>query len=188
MRHKYRTPAIVIGRTPHGEANLSAVLLTREFGVLYARAQGARKPGAKMSAGLQTLAESDVTLLRGKDGWRLAGTILDTDWADRLPRAARERAARVLALAERLVRGESADPALFIICNAYLRALAALPEDLHDGAETLAALRVLGALGLDAGDALGDERDFSADAASRAADQRAALVARVNRGIAASGL
>lgn len=188
MRHKYLTPAVVIARTPSGEANLSVALLTREFGIVYARAQGARKPGAKMAAGLQTLAEAEVTLLRGKDGWRLAGTILTEDWAHALGKSARERAARTLALADRLVRGESGDPALYLIATRYLRALKELPADLHDGAETLAALRLLATLGLDTGEGYGDELDFSAEAAERAQADRSALVSRINRGIAASGL
>lgn len=188
MRHKYQTPAVVIARTPSGEANLSVALLTREFGIVYARAQGARKPGAKMAAGLQTLAEADVTLLRGKDGWRLAGTILAEDWAHQLPKKARERAARTLALADRLVRGESTDPALYIIATAYLRALAELPEESHDAAEALAALRMLAALGLDAGEGYGDERDYSVEILVRAQADRSALVSRINRGIVASGL
>lgn len=141
-----------------------------------------------MSAGLLTLAEAEVTLLRGKDGWRLAGTILKEDWAHKLPKEARMRAARVLALADRLVRGESTDPSLFMIATRYLSALAELPEDVHDAAESIAALRILAALGLDAGEGYDDIGDYSTETMAQAKADRSALISRINRGIAASGL
>lgn len=141
-----------------------------------------------MSAGLLTLAEAEVTLLRGKDGWRLAGTILKEDWAHKLPKEARMRAARVLALADRLVRGESTDPSLFMIATRYLSALAELPEDVHDAAESIAALRILAALGLDAGEGYDDIGDYSTETMTQAKADRSALISRINRGIAASGL
>lgn len=141
-----------------------------------------------MSAGLLTLAEAEVTLLRGKDGWRLAGTILKEDWAHKLPKEARMRAARVLALADRLMRGESTDPSLFMIATRYLSALAELPEDVHDAAESIAALRILAALGLDAGEGYDDIGDYSTETMTQAKADRSALISRINRGIAASGL
>jgi DNA repair protein RecO len=188
MRHKYRTAALVIGRVPHGEANLTATLLTRDFGVIFARAQGARKPGAKMAAGLQTLTHTEVTLLRGKDGWRLAGTILLDDYPHLLPGTARTRAARVFSLIDRLVRGESPDPRLYELAHAYSEALVLASDDAAETAEALAALRALGLLGLDAGESLGATTDFSPEAIERAAADRTELIARINRGIAASGL
>jgi hypothetical protein len=104
MRHKYATPAIVLARTPLAEASASITLLTPEVGLIRARAQGVRKPGAKMASALQTLVESDVLLLRGKDGWRLAGALHTNDWFAGLKgRPARLRAGRIASLLQRLV-------------------------------------------------------------------------------------
>jgi recombinational DNA repair protein (RecF pathway) len=64
MRHKYSTTAIVLSRTPLAEASALVTLLTADVGLIRARAQGVRKPGAKMASALQTLIESDVMLLR----------------------------------------------------------------------------------------------------------------------------
>ena len=50
----------MLARTPLAEASASLLLLTEEFGLARARAQGVRKPGAKMAGALATLAESDV--------------------------------------------------------------------------------------------------------------------------------
>ncbi|MDB4991875.1 MAG: repair protein RecO, repair protein RecO [Parcubacteria group bacterium] len=192
MRHKYSTRALVLARIPAGEESITASLLTEDFGLIRARSQGARKGSAKMSAGMQTLSESDVTLLRGKDIWRMAGAVLETNWARELDAAARKRAARVLELADRLIRGEHADPELFLILTSFLRALPERTEDEQDAAEMLAVLRMLHALGVDAGDTYGEPDDYSSgsekSALARAIEDRSALIARINHGITESGL
>jgi recombinational DNA repair protein (RecF pathway) len=189
MRHKYTTAAIALARAPLSEASALVTLLTGEFGLIRARSQGLRKPGAKMGAGLQTLAESDVTLLKGKEGWRLAGSILARDWSRTLPPGARARAARVAELLLRLVRGEVEDPALFTIYTNFISALAPLPEEEQDAAECLAVLRMLRSLGLDAGDIPGtSDADYGETARTVILENRKEFITRINRGITASGL
>ncbi|KND51587.1 MAG: DNA repair protein RecO [Parcubacteria bacterium C7867-007] len=189
MRHKYTTAAVTLARTPLSEASSLVTLLTADFGVLRARSQGLRKPGAKMSAGLQTLAESDVTLLKGKEGWRLAGSVLARDWAHVLPSKARTRAGRVAELMLRFVHGEAADPTLFTIYTNFITVLPSLNEEDQDAAECLAVLRILRTLGLDAGVIPGEgDEDYTDIARSAVRDDRAAIISRINRGISASGL
>lgn len=189
MRHKYPTQALVLARTPIAEASALLTLLTRDVGLVRARAQGVRMPGAKLAASLPTFAESDVVLVAGKDGWRVSGAVLEHNWFTELSHAARVRAARVATLLLRLVHGESPDPVIFEIFLAYLTALATRPENEHDALETLAALNILSALGLDAGELPGEKGDaFSADAIASALGARTAYITRINRGIEASGL
>ena len=171
-----------------GEESLSASLLTEDFGLIRARSQGARKKGSKMSAGLQTLSRSDVTLLRGKEGWRMAGAILETNWARELAPDARRRAARVLELADRLIRGEHEDAELFAVLSAFLGALAGRSEEDQDAIEMVAVVRLLHALGLDVGDVYGDSDVYTEETVASAREARAELITRINRGIAASGL
>ena len=187
MRHKYPTRAVVLSRASVAEESTLVTLLTREVGIVRARAQGVRKSGAKLASVLPTLSECDVVLVAGKDGWRLAGAVPAENWFARLSRDARVRAGRIASLLMRLVGGESPDPELFDIYAAFLAALASVPEAAYDAAECLAALRILAALGLDAG-VLPGEGGFSIETLRDVERQRAALVARVNRGIAASGL
>jgi len=188
MRHKYATRAIVLGRTPLGEESISASLLTEDFGLIRARSQGARKRGSKMSAGLQTLSSADVTLLRGKDGWRMAGSVLEVNWARKLGTDARRRAARVFDLAERLIRGEREDVEVFGSLSAFLEALPSRAPDDQEALEALAVMRLLQRLGFDAGDTFGESDDYSDAAVQGAREARAHLISRINRGIAASGL
>lgn len=188
MRHKYDTRAIVLARTSAGEANASLTLVTPELGLVRARAQGLRRSGAKLAPALVTFAESDVVLVHGKEFWRLAGAVLAQNRFQALARAARERAARFVGLLLRLAPGESQDARLYELVAAYLEALAALQEEEQDAAEIVAALALLSALGLDAGDPSGKEWQFSPETLARVRADRTVLVARINHGIAASGL
>lgn len=183
MRHKYATQAIVLARTPLKESATLLTLLTEEFGVLRARAEGLRKPGAKLAHALQTLDQCDVTLVRGKEGWRLSGAHLEERWFGKLDRRGRERAGRVNGLLLRLVHGETNDTFLFSIFLRFLKALSGREEEAQDAAECFTALRMLASLGLDAG-AIPENNEY----APLAPDERRELVTRINRGIAASGL
>jgi DNA repair protein RecO (recombination protein O) len=187
MRHKYSTRALVLARTPLGEANGLLTILTADLGLLRARAQGIRKPGAKLAAALATYAESTLTLVRGQEGWRITGATLEHPWFRALAaHPARERAARVTGLVVRLVAGEAADVAVFPRMVDFFSALSSLPSESHEAAECLAALSVLAALGLDAGSDL--PGSFDASFSSVFSANRAAYISRINRGIEASGL
>jgi DNA repair protein RecO len=184
MRHKYATHGMVLARTPLSEAGLLVTVLTPELGLIRARAEGARRSGAKLAHALQTLNESDLMLVRGKEGWRLTGAVLAQDRFAALTRDARSRVARVASLLIRLVHGETADPALHTL---FVEFVVALPSCTGEGdhAESLIVLRLLQALGFDAGEM--PPSGYGTDALAYADTNRSALIARVNRGISASG-
>lgn len=182
MRHKYVTRAIVLQRSPLSEAATLVTLITSDLGLIRARAEGLRKPGAKLSSALQTLASCEVTLVRGKEGWRLSGALLEENWFARFSRTERLRAGRVAGLVLQLVHGETQD-SLYQIFSEFLTSLPTLSEGEQDTVECLAALRILAALGLDTG-----EIPSIVPIDPLTPDARRAIVMRINRGIAASGL
>ena len=188
MRHKYATEAIVLGRTQLGEASSLVSLLTNELGLIRARAQGVRKPGAKLSAALTTLAESDVILVKGKEGWRLSGAILAHDHFADLGAKSRERAGRIATLMLRILT-ESGNEGTYHLYKSYLETLGTLNEEEQDALETLAALYLLQEAGLDAGEVVpqGDGK-YGKEAREYALGKRKELITRINRGIEASGL
>lgn len=187
MRHKYETRGIVLARAPAGEAHALLAVLTSELGLLRAQATGLRRSGAKLAAALATFAESDVTVVRGKDLWRIAGAVLVDDRFHRLRPQARERAARIGGLLLRLVAGESRDPRLYDCFTGFLDTLAGGQAD-EDAAEILAALIILQVSGHADGDLPEGAERFPAELLARISRERAAYVARINEGIAASGL
>lgn len=189
MRHRYDTRVLVLHRSPLGEANTNLTLLTPELGLVRARAEGLRKSGAKLAPALTTLAESDLVLVRGKDAWRIAGAVLAENWFVRLETAsARMRIARVTGLLLRLVAGETPDPALFPLMKEFLLALATRAEHDHDALEILIALYILVVLGLDPSPLPTPETAFTETQIATVQNARKDYIARINRGITASGL
>lgn len=188
MRHKYETSAIVLARFPLGEANVALLLLTPELGLVRARAQGARKSGAKLASSLQTLTESSVVLIRGKEGWRVSGAVGVENWNRALDASSRVRAGRVALLLLRLVRGETYDLPLYEAYRGFLGALSTLSEEEREGAECIAALRVIHLLGHDAGDIADPVSAYDTSQLPSSIVERRAIIARINHGISASGL
>lgn len=188
MRHKYQTPAIVLARFPLGEANVSLLLLSPELGLVRARAQGARKQGAKLASSLQTLSESNVVLVRGQEGWRISGAVGVHNWNRELSPASRARAGRVAGLLLRLVKGETYDLPLYEAYRGFVSSLVELKEEEQEAAECLAALRLIHLLGHDAGDIKGTLDSYESSVLPSSLPERRAIIARINHGIAASGL
>ncbi len=188
MRARYSTRAIVIARTPLAEASALLYMLTPDFGLVKARAQGLRRPGAKLASATTTLAECDAILVRGKEAWRLSGALLARERFGELTPSERRRAGRIARLILRLVHGETHDPALFAAYEGFLDALPGLSEEEAEVAECLAALHILGSLGLDAGELPGGEALYGEEALREALHNKKELMLRANRGIIASGL
>lgn len=189
MRHKYATRGIVVGRAPFGEAHARLAIVTEELGLVHARAAGLRKLQSKLAHALTTFCESDVVLVAGSDGWRLAGAVLAENWFARLATAeARERAGRVASLLVRLSPGEAPECTSYPLFAAYLRALVEGDPALGEAAELVAAEAVLAFAGVGEGGATSAPPDFGRVPLTAALRERTALIARINRGIAASGL
>lgn len=69
----YHTDMIVLGVMPSGEASNIYTILTRELGIVRAKAQSVRKVTSKLRFGLQYLSLGTIDLIRAKDFWRIVG-------------------------------------------------------------------------------------------------------------------
>lgn len=144
----YTTEALVVGSEEGMAADRSILLFTRDAGLVRARAVSVRLEQSKLRYGLQDLSLVTVSLVRGKQGWRVVGAERSTNLYfhtdDRTRRAALLRAVR---LVRRLVRGEESHSALYdLVLDGIGALLAILPEELPR-AERLFVLRLLSVLG-----------------------------------------
>ena len=74
---RFRTDAIVLGRTNYGEADRIITFLTPNHGKIRAIAKGVRKPKSKLAGGIELLSVCDVLFLVGKsDIYTVASTRL----------------------------------------------------------------------------------------------------------------
>ncbi len=102
---KFTTPAIVIESFDQGEHDRVYKLFTREFGMLTAHAKSVRKLESKLRAHVAPRSLSLVTLVHGREVWRLVGAEEGKEKGN--------MTADVAQLLRRLVRGEGAHKALY---------------------------------------------------------------------------
>lgn len=70
---KYTTPAIVVESFDQGENDRVYKLFTRDFGLVMTHAKSVRKLESKLRAHIMPRGVSLVTLVKGKEVWRLVG-------------------------------------------------------------------------------------------------------------------
>lgn len=71
LRLMYHTPAFILRKAELGEADLLVTALSRDFGKIRLRAQGARKHGAKLQGHLEVGSLSDISFVFSRNGYRL---------------------------------------------------------------------------------------------------------------------
>lgn len=137
MHTLHTTPAFVLAHRPQGESNRTFWLLTRDLGLVYARAQGVREPRNRNRYALQTGMHVQVTLVRGREGWRL--TTAQALGRTAMPLSLR----RVLALIREIV------PLDDRTSNVYAEVLSGYGTgvDNEEALEAIVLLRVLHLLG-----------------------------------------
>ncbi len=165
----YSTRAFILSSAPSGETSKTYLLYTQDFGLIRARAQGVRSLASKLRYNLSDYGFVTVSLVRGKELWRLTGAVSEsTDQSSDVtaiiagkihPELARVRA-RILNLIKRLVHGEEQNSILFgVLVTLFNKESTALSEREDVLAlETLTLAHVLKALGyIDADALLGDQ-------------------------------
>lgn len=113
--HVYTTRGLVLSLKPIRESDKVALIMTRDVGLVYGIARGIRKPHSKLSTSLLPLALARVSLVRGKNLWRVTTVTLLRDSASELRsnRDALVAESRISNLLTKLVRGEDANPELY---------------------------------------------------------------------------
>lgn len=146
MYQKYHTEALVLGSRENGEADRSIALYTREFGLVWARAAAVRTDRSKMRYALTHYSRSHVSLIRGKNGWRIAGAAARTTAVEKQEVGVRAFA-RAAQLVVRLVAGQEQNTYLFDALAEGHTALLESGVALVPSIELVCVARVLYALG-----------------------------------------
>lgn len=102
---KYITKCIILESYDQGEHDRAYKVFTREFGLLICQAKSIRKLESKLRAHMLPRSISLVTLVQGKEVWRLVGAEKETIISSYIHEAT--------TLLKRFVRGEGAHKALY---------------------------------------------------------------------------
>ncbi len=149
MYSKHQTLGIVLETKIEGDSNLRVGILTKEFGFVWAKAQGARKVNSKFKAGCQIFSLTHFSLVSGKAGWKIVGAIYQKNFYEIL-KSEKEKIfiiANVSNLLKKLLNGEEKNESLFgVVFNFFIF----LEEKNNENialAECLVLLRILYLLG-----------------------------------------
>ncbi len=141
----YTTEAIVCGAIGTREHDATLRLLTRDAGMVYARAGGVRADKSKLRYGLQEFSHVRVTLVRGRSDWRVTGAVaLRNFYFEAENRGARATVLSAMRAVRRLIHGSEAHPELFEV---IADGLAKLSRAADVRGEQLFLLRLLHYLG-----------------------------------------
>ena len=152
MYQKYQTDSLILGSRESGEADRLYTLFTKDFGLVRARATSVRSEKSKMRYALQNYSRANVSLVKGRRGWRLAGaTPIAGAHGDLQSVAA---FGRISELVMRLVHGEEVNPYLFSALAEGHAALMREDCEAFGMIEIVCVARVLYALGYISAEAL----------------------------------
>jgi len=186
----YETEGIIISSRDKGETSRDFKILTREFGVIFASAQGVRRFNSKLKSFLVSFQPVRFFLVRGRETWRIVN-VVEIE-GSRL--SVRERAfvVRPLSLISKLVHGEEPEPVLYSIIQELHESIASLSGRDQSLAEELASLRVAFVLGyVPIPSSFGDivqAQGFTNETLLRFAPLRPAAITLVNEALRASHL
>ncbi|TSC54655.1 MAG: DNA repair protein RecO [Parcubacteria group bacterium LiPW_30] len=149
--HRYTTESIVLGGVNLGEANRMFYLLTKDFGLIFATAQGVRLSKAKLRYLLQDFSVCKIDLVFGKNMWRVVDVfggdkqILLNEYGTTKMKVL----ARVFSLARRLLHGEERNAPLFEEVNKFMEFIKTKDISFEDLllVEGIMAARILNHLG-----------------------------------------
>lgn len=184
MYQKYNTEAIVLGSREQGESDRVFALYTRDFGLVRARASAVRKETSRMRYALQSYSYSQVSLVRGKRGWRVGGaTAGDKNIEGKnLPTFA-----RIASLVLRLVAGEGQNEYVFATLSEAHDTLSKNPDEARATIELVCVARILYGLGYLSEEALSTtlfaHTSYALEHVQEADALREKLLASVNRAI-----
>ncbi len=193
--HIYTTRGIVLGERPAREADRVYTIFTRDLGLVRASATGVRKDLSKLRGHLEPFSLATVSLVRGREYWRLTSAELVYNLETRLSGTPELflAFAKNLSLLEKLVAGEEKHTELFediaavaeLIVEGNISALD--PESV----EILLAARILFNLGyLSAEEEFGPllEGKLTAETLKAVSESKKSLIKAINQGIQSSQL
>jgi len=148
--HIYRTKGFILGSWDSKEANKTFSIFTREFGLIHASAQSVRSISSKLRFHLQDLSLADISLVKGKEIWRIVSASGNELYGSLKGNMEHVRLyVRILGLLKRLLHGEEKNERLFDMVNEAFEFLKSgkIPNEQMDNLECILVLKILHNLG-----------------------------------------
>jgi DNA repair protein RecO len=186
------TDCFILKSSPSGEANKQIDLFTEEFGLIRATAQGLRYLKSKLRYSLTDFSYARVSLVRGKEFWRIITAAKKGDIFFEIESAeGKESLYRIFAMLRRLLQGEDSHPQLFKLVYEMFKAVDG--HHPHIAAiEELTVLRILFLLGYVKDDvalrSFVETSELDDALIEKSVASRKTIVSEINRALNASNL
>ena len=145
--HTYTTEALVCGSFLHNTADKVFLLFTREVGMLYATAKSVREERSKQRFALQDFSLIRVSLIKGKQGWRVGSVEAKTNYFSQAEdRASRGSVVLLFKTLRRFIHGEESLPVLFDFCLSAFEYVGGMIEE-RSFWDLILELKILSELG-----------------------------------------
>ncbi len=148
MHPLFVTRGIVLSKRNIGEAHTLVTILTKELGLVRAKATSTRAEQSKLRYGLESLTSGRYTFVRGRYEWKVTG--VESVSREYVPHSASCRSAlgRVSKLLLRLVRGEGESKELFeTVSQGFALVAQTSDQEQVSATECVLVLRILMHLG-----------------------------------------
>ncbi len=194
--HIYNSDCLVFGGIAVGESNRFLTVWTKELGLVRVIGRSLRAPHSKLKYHLQDYSYSHISLVRGRNVWRITGAQLIYNFYTEYvgSRSKQLLLMRVCALLSRLLQGEEMDRSLFDLVSEGLIFMRTTPlnTDLLRDFEYSLLIRILAKLGYvgesESTSILLSTSPFSREDLIRTSAYRTQAVHVINKAIEASGL
>jgi DNA repair protein RecO (recombination protein O) len=191
--HIYQTECFVVESRPSGEANKLIFLFTEDLGMVMAVAQGVRLLKSKLRYSLQDFSFAKVSLVRGKELWRITSAGSSTPILSKISPDSFVFA-RGLQLVKRLVQGEEKNENLWgVLKSAFLFIESREVDKVQpESFEFLFVLRILNSLGyISSTETIAGfvkDNDWSAPLLEEVTSSKKEVLAQINRALKESQL
>lgn len=145
--HIYTTEGIILKRAVFGEANILLHILTKDLGLIVASAQGARLSKSKLKGSLQEYSLVSVSLVKGKNGWKITNAHLLKNFFFEAENKAHKFFSKISKILLKMIVGESKHQEIFDITQKSFELLLELEESDIGYLEILSVLNILYELG-----------------------------------------
>ncbi len=190
--HIYTTDGIVLKRAVSGEADIVLHILTEDLGLIVASAKSARLSVSKLRPGLQEYSYIKISLIKGKNGWKITNVGDTTNFFFSSSMYSRKLLSQVSLILLKMIVGEYPQKDIYELVRNSFTYMSELNEEETHGLEVLTVLRILHLLGYVEGSGVvkdfSESKTFNKDVLVKTLENKKEIVSVINKALKESQL
>lgn len=189
--HIYTTEGIILKKLNVDEANSIFYVLTKDLGLIFAKAQGVRLQNSKLKSSLQEFSLVTISCVKGKSGWKITNAIPQLNFFFENEIYHKKFIANLANVLIRMMPGEEKSSEVFSEVLNFSNVMKYINESSIENLEVLCMLRVLYHLGYVEKNNQTEKYIYNRDIESlidQVLSEKTMLVSHINKGLKESHL